>query len=132
MLKNKQVVILLMSLNIAVCLQQKIARRTLFCNGRKHGILPLFYFYLKWTKGLDHFGSHTKDLLCVVVTTWKNSGCKISLKLGLIRINTHWGVGNALLSLLVTFTDFRAVFPMKINTSWIPVSWNTFIFIDPI
>lgn len=49
----------------------------------------------------------------------KNSGCKISSKLGLIRIKTHWEVENALL--LVTFTDFRAVFHMKINTSWIPV-----------
>lgn len=61
----------------------------------------------------------------------KNSGCKISLKLGLIRINTHWGVGNALLNLLVTFTDFRAVFSHE-NKSWIPVSFNKYIFIDPL
>lgn len=72
-------------------------------------------------------------IYCVVVTTYKkiNSGCEISLKLGLIRINTLWGVGNALLILPVAFADFRSEFHMKINTSRIPVNFSKYIyFID--
>lgn len=61
-----------MSLNTAVHLQKKVARRFVLVVEENID----YYYYFEGLEGLDQFGSHAKDFLCVVVTTLKIQAVK--------------------------------------------------------